>query len=140
MNAAHHVIRHRLVLELVGHEHPTPLDAELRYDPADPFAVAMAFLKDGHEVVWVFARDLLLRGITQPAGVGDVHVFPSLDADGRAVVAIGLRGPTGEALLEGRTRDFLSFLGQTTRAVWPGTERDSGLSLDSAIAEFLVGD
>jgi hypothetical protein len=40
----------------------------------------------------------------------------------------------------GRARDFLSFLGQTTRAVWPGTEQDAGLSLDNAIAELLVGD
>ena len=140
MNAAHHEIRHRLVLELVGPESPTPLDAELRYDPADPFAVAMAFLKDGHEVLWVFARDLLLRGVTEPAGVGDVHVFPSVDLDGRAVVAIGLRGPTGEALLLGRTRDFLGFLAQTTRAVWPGTERDHQVGTDDAIAAILVGD
>ena len=140
MNAAHHEIRHRLVLELVGPESPIPLDAELRYDTADPYAVAMAFLKDGHEVVWVFARDLLLRGVTEPVGVGDVHVFPSVDLDGHAIVAIGLRGPTGEALLMGRTRDFLGFLAHTTRAVWPGTEQDDGLNLDSAIAEFLVGD
>jgi hypothetical protein len=140
MNTAHQVIRHRLVLELVGPEGPTPLDVELRYDPADPYAVAMAFLRDGDEVVWVFARDLLLRGVTEPAGLGDVHVFPSVDADGSAVVAVGLRGPTGEALMMGRARDFLSFLGQTTRAVWPGTEQDAGLSLDNAIAELLVGD
>ena len=140
MNAAHHEIRHRLVLELVGPDGPSPLDAELRYDPADPYAVAMAFLKDGHEVLWVFARDLLLRGVTEPAGVGDVHVFPSVDLDGRAVVAIGLRGPTGEALLTGRTRDFLGFLAHTTRAVWPGTERDHQLDTDDAIAAILVGD
>lgn len=140
MSAAHHVIRHRLVLGLVGPQSSTPLEAELRYDPADPYAVAMAFLRGGHEVVWVFARDLLLRGVTEPVGDGDVHVFPSVDDEGRAVVAVGLRGATGEALLTGRTRDFLGFLAHTTRAVWPGTERDDGLSLDSAIAEILVGD
>jgi hypothetical protein len=140
MNAAHHVIRHRLVLELAGPESPTSLDAELRYDPTDPYAVTLALVRDDDEVVWVFARDLMLSGVTEPAGLGDVHVFPSVDADGSAVVAIVLRGPTGEALLTGRTRDFLSFLGRTTRAVWPGTERDAGLSVDTAIAEFLVGD
>lgn len=140
MNAAHDVIRHRLVLDLVGPDGPAPLDAELRYDPADPYAVTMAILRDGDEVVWVFARDLMLRGVTEPAGLGDVHVFPSVDADGSAVVAVGLRGPSGEALLTGRTRDFLSFLGQTTRAVWPGTEQDDELSLDNAIAELLVED
>jgi sporulation and cell division protein SsgA len=140
MNAAHHVIRHRLVLELIGPETPTALDAELRYDPTDPYAVSMAFLKDGAEIVWVFARDLLLRGVSEPVGDGDVQVFPSVDLEGHAVVALVLLGPTGSALLEGRARDFFGFLAQTTRAVWPGTERNHQLDTDDAIAAILVGD
>ncbi len=140
MSTAHPVIRHRVTLGLVGPDQPTPLAAELRYDPADPYAVAMAFLKDDVEVVWVFARGLLLRGVYEPVGVGDVQVFPSVDEDGRAVVALVLRAPTGAALVEGKTREFLDFLAQTTRAVWPGTEQDHHRVTDDAIAAILVGD
>ena len=42
-------------------------------------------------MVWVFARGLLLRGVYEPVGDGDVQVFPSVDAEGRAVVALVLR-------------------------------------------------
>src|SRR5690349_159802 len=39
------------------------LDAELRYDPADPFAVSLAIgVECGEPVVWTFARDLLSAG------------------------------------------------------------------------------
>lgn len=140
MSTAHPMIRHRLVLELVGPDGTTPMVAELRYDPSDPYAVEMAFLKGGVEVVWVFARDLLIRGLSEPVGHGDVQVFPSIDDDGRAVVEIALRAPTGEALVEGRVRDVLEFLAQTLRAVWPGTERDHHVGTDAAIAAILVGD
>ena len=140
MSTAHPVIRHRVALGLVGPEQPTPLAAELRYDPADPYAVSLAFLKDDRELVWVFGRDLLLRGLCEPSGDGDVHVFPWVDADGRGLVAVELRGRTGDALLEGSTRDFLSFLALTTRAVWPGTEGDHELTLDTALSSILVGD
>jgi hypothetical protein len=140
MSVAHPLIRHRLVLELVGPDGTTPMVAELRYDPADPYAVEMAFLKGSVEVVWVFARDLLMRGLSEPVGEGDVQVFPSIDDDGRAVVEIALRAPTGEALVEGRVRDVLEFLAQTLRVVWPGTERDHHGATDAAIAAILVGD
>jgi hypothetical protein len=69
-----------------------------------------------------------------------VQVFPSIDDDGRAVVEIALRAPTGEALVEGRVRDVLEFLAQTLRVVWPGTERDHHVGTDAAIAAILVGD
>jgi sporulation and cell division protein SsgA len=140
MSVAHHMIRHRLVLELVGPDGTTPMVSELRYDPSDPYAVEMAFLKGDVEVAWVFARDLLMRGLSEPVGDGDVQVFPSIDDDGRAVVEIALRAPTGEALVEGRVRDVLEFLAQTLRVVWPGTERDHHMGTDDAIAALLVGD
>lgn len=140
MTAAHHTISHRLVLELVGPHGAVPLDAELRYDRSDPYAVTTAFLVGGSEVVWEFGRDLLLQGVSEPAGDGDVQVFPSLDADGRAVVHIVLRSPEGQALVEARARDVLDFLAATAKVVWPGTERDHHISTDDVIAALLVGD
>ena len=133
-------IRHRLAAALVGPHGVTALEAELRYDAADPYAVAMAFQRGADEVVWVFGRDLLLRGLSEPVGDGDVKVFPALDGDGRALVVIALTAPSGQALVEVRTRAVLEFLAATARMVWPGTERDHLAGTDEAIAAILVGD
>jgi len=133
-------IRHRLTVELVGPRGAASLEAELRYDTADPYAVVISFQRGAEEVDWVFGRDLLLRGVSEPAGDGDVKVLPSLDADGRAVVVVSLAAPSGQALVEMRTRELLEFLAMTTRLVWPGTEREHQVGTDEAIAAILVGD
>ena len=139
MSAAPHVISSRVDVGLVGPHGAAPVEAELRYDPADPYAVAIAFMVRGREVVWVFGRDLLMHGICEPVGDGDVQVLPSIDADGRAQVLVSLTAPSGQALVEARARDIHDFLRLTAQAVWPGTEGDR-LSADAAIAAILVGD
>jgi hypothetical protein len=127
-----------VLLDLIGPEGSEPVEAELRYDALDPYAVSMAFLQDGQEVVWVFGRGLLMQGLHEPAGEGDVQVFPSVGADGRAVVLLELRSRTGHALVQTPTREVLRFLARTTRAVWPGEETDH-LGVDDAITALLVG-
>lgn len=139
MNPASLDVRRQVVLELIGPHGSNLTEAELRYDTTDPYAVAVAFATGGAEVVWVFARDLLIRGAHQPVGEGDVQVFPSIDPAGRAVVMLGLRSPAGEALAQVPSRDVLEFLAYTTRSVWPGTESEY-VSTDDAIAAILVTD
>ena len=69
----------------------TTVQAVLAYNPVDPFAVTATFSSPpAGEVVWIFARDLLSRGLSGPAGEGDVHVWPSLDANGRTTVIMEL--------------------------------------------------
>ena len=139
MNHPPHVVRQYLILELFGPEGTSPIEAELRYDPADPYAVAVVFLMAGHEVTWVFARDLLIRGVQGPVGDGDVVVFPSLDDDGSLVVGLELSSPQGRALVEAKAHDVVEFLARTRLEVWPGTEGDY-LKLDEEIAAILVED
>lgn len=139
MNAVPNAVVHRLVVELSGPQGSTEAGAELRYDPSDPYAVQVVFLTDSGRVVWVFARDLLLRGISEPVGEGDVQVFPSVDPDGRGAVLLALRSPSGQALVRAQARDVVDFLARTTRLVWPGTESEH-VSADDAIASLLVGD
>ncbi len=139
MSAAPRGVTRHLILELIHAHGSSPVEAELRYDPFDPYAVATVFLMGGREVVWVFGRDLLMRGLCEPAGHGDVRVFPSLDPKGHAVVVLELTASSGEAIVEAQARDVLDFLARTTQSVWPGTEGDH-LSLDAAIAALLVGD
>ena len=55
---------------------------------------------------WTFGRELLSDGLYEPSGDGDVHVWPCLDSDGRAVVIIELCSPDGEALVQARTSDL----------------------------------
>lgn len=137
MNQAPNVITHQVIVETVGPEGPVQAAAELRYDSLDPYAVTVAFLQGEREVAWLFGRDLLMSGVSAPAGEGDVQVFPSLDPHGHAVVGLALHAPTGQALVTIPAGDVLAFLARTTRAVWPGTEADH-VGTDEAIEAILV--
>jgi hypothetical protein len=114
----------------------TPIDAELHYDPRDPYAVTTVFMTGASQVRWTFGRDLLCEGLYEPAGDGDVHVWPCLDSQGHAVVIIELCSPDGEALVQARTGDLTSFVDRMTKAVEPGTE-SALIDIDTAIMAIL---
>jgi hypothetical protein len=115
----------------------TPLDAEFEYDPADPFAVSILFTDEPAPVRWTFARDLLIEGYYEPTGDGDVHVWPCLDARGRAVTIIELSSPDGEALMQARSDDVTEFLRRTESLVPSGSETNL-IDVDGAIAQLLA--
>jgi hypothetical protein len=112
------------------------LDAELGYHPGDPYAVTATFRTPGGDVVWMFARELLAAGLTAPAGDGDVHVWPCLDATGRAVVIIELNSPDGELLVQAPTKDIYRFVNRTLAAVPAGSESDY-VDVDMLINQLL---
>jgi Streptomyces sporulation and cell division protein, SsgA len=114
----------------------TPIEAELRYDATDPYAVTTVFRTGHSEVRWTFGRDLLAQGLYEPAGDGDVHVWPCLDNQGHAVVIIELCSPDGEALVQARTGDLRSFVDRMSKAVPLGGESEL-LDVDAAIAAIL---
>ncbi len=126
-----------LVLELLDSEGATsPVQAELRYDSGDPFAVRGDFCLDEQVVRWVFARSLLRTGLYEPIGSGDVRVRPWLDPDGRAVVHIELSSPDGAAVLQARATDVATFLRRTEGLVPPGCE-SAHVDLDRALSQLL---
>lgn len=100
------------------------LEAELGYNPADPYAVTATFRTSGGDVVWTFARDLLIGGLTAPAGEGDVHVWPCLDNAGGAVVIVELKSPDGELLVQVPTKDLYRFVNRALSVVPVGGESD----------------
>jgi hypothetical protein len=110
------------------------LDAELAYDAQDPFAVQMTFRTRAGDVPWVFHRELLLAGISDPSGDGDVHIWPSLDTQGRAVIVIELHSNTGSFVAQARTTEIYRFLTQTLAMVPLGTEQ---IDVD-ALVDFLL--
>jgi len=113
-----------------------PLPVNLRYSATDPYAVRAVFSGDGMEVEWVFARDLLRQGLSNPTGDGDVHVWPSWGT-GRELLMISLTSPDGQAVLEAGADDVRNFLDRTTAVVPDGQESDF-LDLDAALSRLLA--
>jgi hypothetical protein len=115
----------------------TPLETEFSYDPRDPFAVTATFLTVAGHVRWTFGRDLLIDGLFEPTGDGDVHVWPCLDNQAHSVVIIELCSPDGEALVQARTVDINAFVEQMTAAVPQGDET-AHLDVDGAISAIFA--
>ncbi len=109
------------------------LPAALSYDPSDPWAVRLDFGRPGDTVQWVVGRDLLLEGVTDPAGEGDVMVWPSIDEYCRAVVVLEFCSPHGRLVTQVSTRELNRFLARTVALVPRGAE---AIDLDELVAEL----
>lgn len=115
-----------------------PLTASVFYTGDDPYAVRMVFQAGTDEAVeWIFARDLLTTGLTEPAGVGDVRAWPSRSGDGgERVLNIVLSSPFGQAHLEAPVTAMAEFLRRTYDTIPAGREGDFfdiGAELDSLL-------
>jgi len=117
-------------------EPPQVLVGDLRYRASDPYAVSMDFRSSRGTVTWTFGRDLLADGLHEPAGLGDVHVWPTVDAAGRPVVAIALKAPTGAITVTAPRRPVASFVRRSMRLV-PQGEESTHLDVDAAVARLL---
>jgi len=127
-------------LLVIPRQGSVPLTASLFYTGDDPYAVRMAFHAGTDEVVeWIFARDLLTAGLTDPAGKGDVRTWPSPSGHGHGgepVLNIVLSSPFGEAHFEAPMTAMAEFLRRTYDAIPAGREGeffDIGAELDSLL-------
>ena len=115
-------------LHLVAPDSVTlPVRSSLRYDPADPYAVHVLFHPEtgnGDPVGSSFARDLLVAGLDEATGIGDVRAWPWASARGD-VVALALSSPDGNALFRCPAACFVRFLRHTYAAVPRGAESES---------------
>jgi hypothetical protein len=137
MNTAPLAVSQSVTLELIDAAGTaTPIEAELQYDPRDPYAVTTVFMTGRSQVRWTFGRELLAAGLYEPAGDGDVHVWPCLDAEGHAVVIVELCSPDGEALIQARTGDLSSFVDRINKVVAPGME-SAHLDVDRLINDIF---
>jgi len=111
------------------------LDAELRYDPADPLAVTLAIgIECGEPVIWTFARDLLADGVKEPAGEGDITIEPASDLDSREL-RITLATDSLATLLAPRDR-VVEFLVEAFTVLPSGAEFDT-IDFDAEISALL---
>ena len=140
MNTAPLTVTQAVTLELIDPTGSvTPIEAELHYDPRDPYAVTTVFMTGSATVRWTFGRDLLSEGLYEPSGDGDVHVWPCLDSEGHAVVIIELCSPDGEALVQAKTNDLSVFVERMNKAVELGNE-SAHLDVDATIAAIFASE
>ena len=134
MHSRSSTVQATLVLELLDPDgDSSPVQAELRYDSGDPFAVRGDFCLDEQVVRWVFARSLLRTGLYEPTGSGDVRVRPWLDTDGRRRGAHrALARPTVPPCCRPGRDDVATFLRRTEGLVPPGCE-SAHVDLDQAL-------
>jgi hypothetical protein len=113
-----------------------PVPATLRYTSLDPLAVHIDFppevALDGQGVTWTFGRALLEEGVAQPAGNGDVHLWPC----GRARTVVEFHSPYGLALLQFDTPALRRFLLRTYAVVAAGQE-DMGEAVDRGLSALF---
>lgn len=114
------------------------LPAVLSYDPADPFAVRMAFpapaTLEGTAVLWEFSRELLAAGMDTPAGLGDVRVRPF----GYDRTVLEFHAAEGIAMVHVRTDEVRRFLRRAQELV-PAGDEHRFLELDRGLARLLDG-
>jgi Streptomyces sporulation and cell division protein, SsgA len=123
-----------------------PLVASLFYSREDPYAIRIAFHVGLDEPVeWIFARDLLAKGIKERQGLGDVTVWPSAATPdphcedpepGRNILNIELSSPFGQAHFEAPIKEISDFLQRTYRLVESGKESDH-VDVEGELNELL---
>ncbi|RSM83467.1 SsgA family sporulation/cell division regulator [Amycolatopsis sp. WAC 01375] len=102
----------------------TPVLSRLSFHADEPFAVTVSFRTErGRWVEWTFARELLVTGLTDPAGLGDVRVRPDLSED-EALLTLEIESPDGYASFELEREDVETFLESTYELVPLGSESE----------------
>lgn len=114
-----------------------PIEASFGYDASDPYAVWITFHSATGDVRWALCRSLIAQGLTEPAGEGDIQLWPSIDDDGRAIVMFEFCSPDGELVAHARTSDLYRFLTRTSGAVAFGREHDH-LDVDAMIDGLIT--
>ncbi len=122
------------IIDELGHEHV--VSCTLEYGVRDSFAVTLTVSTETRSVPWVFARDLLRESLFGPTGAGDVHLWPTLATDGRAMTAVELTNASAVALILLSTRDVADFLDASFLAVPSGHEAID--DFDAALRNLLA--
>ncbi|WP_051943644.1 SsgA family sporulation/cell division regulator [Streptacidiphilus rugosus] len=113
------------------------IPVRLTFTRIKAWSIQLTFFLPGDEPVqWNVSRELLLDGLSDVAGEGDVRVRPLAWHDGE-LVAITLRSPEGEAELVAPATALHAFLLRTDLLV-PFGEEFSDEWLDQGIARLLT--
>ena len=117
------------------HEAAAPVVTRWTYSTDDPFAVTIEIQTRGNRFVdWVLARDLLITGLSTPAGIGDVRVRPANMGEWE-VVLVEICSPDGHAVLE-VDRELLRQFVQATIDVIPLGSEGMAFDIDAEIEKI----
>ena len=133
-------VRTAVTLRLVVPRADVLLDASLRYDRDDPYAVHLSFpTSPGRDPIeWIFARSLVADGLSVPVGDGDVRIWPSRE-DLTGAVYIELCSPSGRARFAMPRPVLAGFVDRCHEVVPPGEEADY-IDLDAELDLLLYDD
>lgn len=124
---------------LLGPEGTVPVAGRFSYRSDRPFEVEVVFISRGRTVAtWLFARELLLNGLCDEAGEGDVRVWPFRGLNGQRRVHIELSTDENVCELSVRATELTAWLEQTAAIVPPGHE-DRYLDMDIHLARLFAG-
>ena len=113
-----------------------PLTGSLSCSRQDPCAARIAFHAGLEEPVeWIFARDLLSRGIQGRQGTGDVHMRPSPAPAGGEPGSV-LISPYGQARFATPAREVTGFLRRACQIVPDGHE-SGHIDIDAELNDLL---
>ena len=118
---------------MTGDERSRDLDVDWSYRATEPHAVELDFTSYQAGAVWALSRDLLLSGLHEPSGEGDVHITPYEDTR----LLIALAGQEGVALLAVPAGAVARFLAATVRLVPPGQEH-ARIDWDRGLEDLLA--
>ena len=120
-------------------ESENPISVEFRYDPDDALAITVAFLDDGMEVEWTFARELIFEVLNKgQAGADGADVKLSRVLYGPHSVeriALYMNSPDGSALVYFQRRPLASFAEQVEQRL-PAAEAEAKFA-DDIDAELM---
>jgi hypothetical protein len=126
---------------LVSEELSFRIPVELMYEAKDPYAICLTFHLPGDApVTWAFGRELLVDGINEPCGEGDVHIAPS-NPDELADVHIRLQVGGDRALFRASAAPLVAFLDRTDKLVPLGqehTQSDYAGCLEDELGRILA--
>ena len=133
-------VRTAVTLRLVMPRADVFVEASLRYDRDDPYAVHLSFLTpSGREPIeWIFARSLASDGLTGKVGDGDVRIWPS-PQDPTGPVYVELCSPSGRALFAVPRPVLAQFVDRSHEVVAPGDEA-AHIDLDAELDLLLHDD
>jgi hypothetical protein len=122
--------------ELVAlYDGATPVRSRWSYRADQPYTVTASFQTDRDRwVEWVFSRELLVEGLTDSAGFGDVRFRP-VEENGMTMLVVEIESPEGYALLELDLAAVADFLDATEALVPLGSEGDH-FDVDALIDEL----
>ncbi|HEX5403098.1 MAG TPA: SsgA family sporulation/cell division regulator [Pseudonocardiaceae bacterium] len=125
------------LLAAAGSDAVTPVTTRWTYESTEPYQLTVAFATErGRWVEWVFARDLLIDGMSEPTGDGDLRV--RLDEEDPELLVLEIYAPSGSAIFSLELDDVEEFLARTLDVVPAGAE-STHFDIDRLLAELTAG-